>query len=199
MVLCMVAGVISGLFPGLAARVTSAAAGPANDEMNALSALGIDTSVMPEGFDPDSTDNPYGRNTTRVNPVLELFVDRYISGTRTGSLYSHGSLLGDTNTAFYSTPTNQLTSPDAAEYDAYRAASGDFTGSGLKGQVVTVAAYAQGGVYLYFTDPLGAMGTNTKTIMDSSKSIGNTGKYAGENLTEFPYPSKLSAGYLGRL
>jgi hypothetical protein len=187
LVLCMVAGDISGLFPGLAARVTSAAAGPANDEMNALSALGIDTSVMPEGFDPDSTDNPYGRNTTRVNPVLELFVDRYISGTRTGSLYGHGSLLGDTNTAFYSTPTNQLTSPDAAEYDAYRAASGDFTGSGLKGQVVTVAAYAQGGVYLYFTDPLGAMGTNTKTIMDSSKSIGNTGKYAGENLTEFPY------------
>ena len=81
LVLCMVAGDISGLFPGLAARVTSAAAGPANDEMNALSALGIDTSVMPEGFDPDSTDNPYGRNTTRVNSVLELFVDRYISDT----------------------------------------------------------------------------------------------------------------------
>ena len=40
---------------------------------NAFSAIGIDTSVAPDGFDEDSIDNPYGRSTIKVNTVSELY------------------------------------------------------------------------------------------------------------------------------
>src|SRR6056297_1043924 len=43
-------------------------------DMDALSALGIDTSVAPEGFDENDTSNPYGKNNMTVNPVNELYV-----------------------------------------------------------------------------------------------------------------------------
>lgn len=41
---------------------------------NAFDALGIDTSVIPEGVDPNSTDNPYGRNTYTPNTVYEVLL-----------------------------------------------------------------------------------------------------------------------------
>ncbi|HRU41698.1 MAG TPA: VCBS repeat-containing protein, partial [Candidatus Diapherotrites archaeon] len=44
-----------------------------NEEMNALEALGIDTSQAPEGYDPDSRDNPYGKDTVTINPVGEFY------------------------------------------------------------------------------------------------------------------------------
>ena len=40
---------------------------------DAFSAIGIDTSVAPDGFDADSIDNPYGRSTIKVNTVSELY------------------------------------------------------------------------------------------------------------------------------
>ncbi|MFR1050117.1 MAG: InlB B-repeat-containing protein [Lachnospirales bacterium] len=43
-------------------------------EMNALEAIGIDTSVVPEGYDANDTSNPYGKNITTVNPVSELLL-----------------------------------------------------------------------------------------------------------------------------
>ena len=43
-------------------------------EMNALEAIGIDTSVAPEGYDANDTSNPYGKNVTTVNPVSELLL-----------------------------------------------------------------------------------------------------------------------------
>ena len=43
-------------------------------EMNALEAIGIDTSVAPEGYDANDTSNPYGKNVTTVNPVRELLL-----------------------------------------------------------------------------------------------------------------------------
>ncbi len=51
-----------------------AAEGAGISEMDALSALGIDTNEAPEGFDADDTSNPYGKNTMTVNPVSELYV-----------------------------------------------------------------------------------------------------------------------------
>lgn len=40
---------------------------------NAFAAIGIDTSVAPDGYDADSIDNPYGRDTIKVNTVSELY------------------------------------------------------------------------------------------------------------------------------
>ena len=40
---------------------------------DAFSAIGIDTSVAPDGYDADSIDNPYGRDTIKVNTVSELY------------------------------------------------------------------------------------------------------------------------------
>lgn len=43
---------------------------------DAFSAIGIDTSVAPDGYDADSIDNPYGRATIKVNTVSELYTVR---------------------------------------------------------------------------------------------------------------------------
>ena len=43
---------------------------------DAFSAIGIDTSVAPDGYDADSIDNPYGRSTIKVNTVSELYTVR---------------------------------------------------------------------------------------------------------------------------
>lgn len=43
---------------------------------DAFSAIGIDTSVAPDGFDANSIDNPYGRNTIKMNTVSELYTVR---------------------------------------------------------------------------------------------------------------------------
>ena len=41
---------------------------------DAFSAIGIDTSVAPDGFDANNTiDNPYGRSTIKMNTVSELY------------------------------------------------------------------------------------------------------------------------------
>ncbi|MCL1809547.1 MAG: S-layer homology domain-containing protein [Clostridiales bacterium] len=43
------------------------------NNMNAFDALGIDTEIMPEGYDPYTTDNPYGKDNVAVKTVYELF------------------------------------------------------------------------------------------------------------------------------
>ena len=39
---------------------------------DAFSAIGIDTSVAPDGFDANSIDNPYGRDTIKMNTVSRM-------------------------------------------------------------------------------------------------------------------------------
>ena len=43
-------------------------------DMDALAALGIDTSKVPEGYNENDTSNPYGKDTVTMNPVSELYV-----------------------------------------------------------------------------------------------------------------------------
>ena len=38
-----------------------------------LDALGINSNEAPKGYDPNSVDNPYGRNTIEITPVKELY------------------------------------------------------------------------------------------------------------------------------
>ena len=62
-----------GLLPGQAFAAFGSA-GEDVSEMNAIEAIGIDTSVAPEGFDANDTSNPYGRDSVTVNPVSELLM-----------------------------------------------------------------------------------------------------------------------------
>lgn len=69
LILCM----LSMTLPPMAMVANAAADNEESGEMNALEALGIDTSQAPEGYDPNSRDNPYGRDTVTVNPVGEFY------------------------------------------------------------------------------------------------------------------------------
>ena len=57
-----------------------------------LGSLGIDTSKMPETYDPDSTDNPYGSDVTTLVELNEL-VKIDTSGETGSTLYGHDGLL----------------------------------------------------------------------------------------------------------
>jgi hypothetical protein len=54
-------------------------------EMNAIEALGIDTDEAPEGYDANSTSNPYGKNNITVNEVSEVLLIESEIGTKTFS------------------------------------------------------------------------------------------------------------------
>ncbi len=108
--------------------------------MNALDALGIDTSALPEGYDPNTTENPYGRDSVTVNPVYELFVTGVkktsgptttvenitsgsdVVGTKTtvtsifslqNLLYGHNKALNKTLTDFYTSQGSQTFNEEA--------------------------------------------------------------------------------------
>ncbi len=71
-------------------------------EMNALEAIGFDTSKPPDGFNANDTSNPYGRDSVTVNPVDELlllsgytkFTNNEASSYQT---YIHSELRGHSN------------------------------------------------------------------------------------------------------
>jgi len=181
----------------------SSSGGETLDNMNALQALGIDTDEIPEGFDEESEDNPYGKDKITINPVSELFVSEQSSGVdgykMSRSLRGHEGILTGTTNDFYSNTknsTNNLITLDSNKdisteyyksYKAFKAVSGNFDGKGMKGQVVTVAAGANandGGLYMYFTDPVsGEMSIEPIELMGTGDIIGNYDRYDYEDLT----------------
>lgn len=62
---------IVGLMPVFHVSAEAASGTPA--DMDALGALGIDSSKAPDGFDAHSTDNPYGRDIVSLGTVFELY------------------------------------------------------------------------------------------------------------------------------
>ncbi len=181
---------IAGLLPLSALPSASASAGGETDisEMNALEALGFDTSEVPDGVDLDSPDNPYGRETVNVNPVHELFVQDKSSST----LYGHNKALGKSWDNFYASQGDAKNTAVIGGYAATATASGNFTrdSSGATGQTVTVAAgqlSANGGLYLYFSDPVNNQKGTSKVLLDTDKVIGNTGNQMNEDFAADPY------------
>ena len=85
------------LIPSIA--MSSLAADPETDvsEMNALSALGIDTSVAPDGFDVTAK-NPYGKESVTLNPVSELLVTGLTHQAVPGLETTDPTLFGKTTT-----------------------------------------------------------------------------------------------------
>lgn len=193
LVLCLTVCMMVTMLPTFTLPAAAATSDDTDiSEMNALDALGIDTSEVPDGVDLDSTDNPYGRNTTTVNPVYELFVQ----GNSTSTLYGHNKAVGKTWEDFYTSqgvPKNNVTT---GSYAASATASGNFNKNttGNTGQTVTVAAGTlskNGGLYMYFSDPVdNTKGTSTIELLSTSKKIGNTDNQMDENFLADPYLMK---------
>lgn len=168
-----------------------AAAESSSDE-NALTALGFDTTAEPEGYDSSASDtNPYGVDVTTVTPVKELYVATP-GASGSGALYGDNLKLGATATEFYDDKDVVAAAP---AYDTYRAAAGSFTGDGLSGQVVTVAAKintdipATYNLDFYLTDPKSkstVANSATKMLFDHAVTFGNSGNDVGENFKKFP-------------
>lgn len=196
--LALIMSLFLSLLPAITfpAALPKAAASEDIGSQTALDALGIDTSQLPEGFDPHTTDNPYGRDTVTINPVYELF----LAGThesvdgRHNALYGHNRPLMGTVNDFYSNPISTTQNDIALEATA--SASGNFkspahqdTRSGKMGQVVTVGVGAldtNGGLYLYFTDPRTGNKSGMKTLINPSNEIGNM-DLMQENFLDDPY------------
>ena len=81
----LVLAIIISLMPALD---LSAFAASSDTDSGALSALGIDSSEAPDGYDPYSTDNPYGKNTVELSPVYELYTVGLASGVNYDAWYS---------------------------------------------------------------------------------------------------------------
>ena len=98
----LVAAMLAGIMITGPLTLPAAAASSASADSDALSALGIDTSKAPDGYDENSKENPYGRDTIAMAPVYELYtvglnqtVIPQASGTNTGSNTLQGKLYGD--------------------------------------------------------------------------------------------------------
>lgn len=75
------------------------------DDMTALDALGIDTSVAPSGFDENDPSNPYGQDQTTMAVVDEILA---VSG-KTGTLYGHNSpVLGEDSSILESGKNSEI-------------------------------------------------------------------------------------------
>ena len=129
--LAIVLSLMSGGNWGLKAQAASNAdTTEDNNNDDVFSALGFDTSELPEGYEPDTTSNPYGRDKFTGNQVFEVLLAT-AGGTK---LYGNND-----NSVSPSSITNYSTSvsviPGLASFSG---ATGDFDGDGLAGEVAYV-------------------------------------------------------------
>ncbi|MBQ9938753.1 MAG: FG-GAP repeat protein, partial [Oscillospiraceae bacterium] len=94
-----------------------------------FSALGFDTSEVPEGYDAETTDNPYGRDKLPGNQVFELL----ISGSKGVSLFGNNN--NNISVSGISGAPSETTNHGMV---MTAVAAGDFDGDGLAGEVVYV-------------------------------------------------------------
>ena len=184
LVFCMLLTMFSTNFNyALAAEDTGMA------DMDALAALGIDTSTPPEGFDENNTSNPYGKDTVTVNPVKELYVlglnektsilsskeaakdgdpvdktvTKNINNSLVGTVYGHDNNTGKTTQDIMNTK------------NAMNIASGTTYASGLYkflGGATNKGYYLQTDNYSISTN-VGSPSTNDFSIASSKVSGGN--------------------------
>ena len=86
----LVLAMVLGMIPAFARPVKAASniAGTfQGQDADIFSALGFDTSEVPEGYDAETTDNPYGRDKLPGNQVFELLV----SGTNGTRRFGHNN------------------------------------------------------------------------------------------------------------
>ena len=132
--LLLVLAMVLGFVPAFPHQHAHAAAsnmenGFEGQDADVFSALGFDTTELPEGFDPDTTDNPYGRDTILGNQVWEAFV------ASSGGVNVYGK---NNNSVSGSGISGMPSSGTGIGMAMYSVAAADFDGDGLQGEVVYV-------------------------------------------------------------
>ena len=97
-------------------------------EADVFTALGFDTSVEPEGYDADTTENPYGRDKLAGNQIFEMVV-----GSSDGL-----KIVGKNNNSATVSGTVDGLSGTQVPLDIFSGVAGDFDGDGLPGEIVYV-------------------------------------------------------------
>ena len=169
----LVLGSLSGADFGLLLEANAASNESSTLENNTedvFAALGFDTGDLPEGYDSDTTGNPYGRDKTTGNQVFEVLLST-VGGTK---LYGNNdntvapTALGSYSTSGAPIPTVKL----------FSSAAGDFDGDGLSGEVAYVGVdnrlnYGSSDaapLYLYVYD-------NATNTYSGAKSLGSVSPY----------------------
>lgn len=125
--------------------ITPSVYGASNDDYNVFDALGIDDSVAPAGFDSSNDDNPYGSSTVNIMPVSELFT----ADSNGKNIFGHNkTFLGDSDEYYVgeAVDSTDLTDTPGTGFipgimmSHFNSVSGDFTGNGLKNEIVVLGA-----------------------------------------------------------
>ena len=104
-----------------------------------LGQLGIDASKMPETYDPDDTDNPYGSDVTTMVEMNELVKIDTSAAQTASTLYGHNGLLNGSYTALFDEEKNihkDLSGP--GEHAFLAGTDVDVTGNGRDEAVAIV-------------------------------------------------------------
>ncbi|MGI6743414.1 MAG: S-layer homology domain-containing protein [Eubacteriales bacterium] len=134
--LLLLCSMILGIMPTITLPVSAAtnlAGGFEGQDSDVFTALGFDTTEIPEGYDAETTDNPYGRDKLPGNQVFELL-----------TASSGGTKIYGVNDNSVTVPSimGRPVSGAAVPFEMFAVASGDFDGDGLNGEAVYVG-YAE--------------------------------------------------------
>ncbi len=145
----LLCAMLLGMVPGLetpAQAATNLAGGFEGQDADVFSALGFDTSVVPEGYNEDTTENPYGRDIIPGNQVFELAV----ASASGASIYGK-----DDNFSYDDVGKMPSGAAMPNDMELFAAAAGDFDGDGLPGGIAYVDIAGNSGdqeLYLYLYD-----------------------------------------------
>ena len=93
-----------------------------------FTALGFDTTVMPEGYDPNTTENPFGREKLPGNQIYEMVI-----GSSDGM-----KIAGKNDNSANVAGTVGSVSGTKVPLEIFSGVAGDFDGDGLPGEMVYV-------------------------------------------------------------
>ena len=134
--LCMVVGLVpAGCLPVFRAHAedthteSNVDGGLEGQETDIFSALGFDLSVLPEGYDPNTTETPFGRDKLPGNQIFEMLISN-AGGTNPAG--KNNNELGVSNVVGAS-----LSGP-GVPLQMFATAAADFDNDGLPGEVVYV-------------------------------------------------------------
>ena len=142
-------------------------------------ALGFDTTATPEGYDPNSTDNPYGRNQFTANEVFEpFFLDNSFSRS---AIYGDGWPIASLNTIGW--PSLPFTNaPQGFGFvQGQSLVAGDFDGDGLAGEIFSA----------YVNEDTTARSLNFR-LLDGQAKSGNPRSVSADTTLSLTPPASLT-------
>lgn len=175
--LALALALVISLMPSLGISASAASSGT---EMDALTALGIDSSTAPEGYDANSLDNPYGRNTVELAPVYELYKVGLSAVTGSSASYNTTSTIqnGGTTQAHSTVYDNSLTSSLYGN-EAWSATTvGGILGAASNAKIADGTTTTDGSYTLISTGEVykeGATPTTSTACLDTATNIPATG------------------------